>query len=113
MKFDEIQQTAVLFKHDIDTGEHEPIKQAPRRLPSAHRNWIKEEIQRLLKAGIIIRSNSPWASPIVIAPKEEIVLNKETGKREEIFAPRFCVDYRELNKITIMTDFQYPELMTF
>jgi dUTP pyrophosphatase len=99
-QFKEIAESATLFRHDIDTGDNEPIKQPPRRLPPAHKEWVKEETDRLMKGGIIRRSNSPWASPIVMAPKKEIVINKETGERTEIIAPRFCIDYRRLNKIT-------------
>ena len=55
-------------------------------------------------------TNSLWASPIVIVPKKKIVLNKETRKREEIIVPRFCIDYRELNKITKKDRFPIPQI---
>ncbi len=41
----------------------------------------------MLNAGVVRRSNSPWASPIVLVEK------KDGGVR-------FCVDYRKLNKVT-------------
>ena len=48
IKFEDIQQAATLFKHDIDTGDYELIDQAPKRLPPTHRKWVKEETDRLL-----------------------------------------------------------------
>ncbi len=43
----------VKFRHDIDTGDHPPIRQTPYRLPPVHIEWVKQEIQELLKAGTI------------------------------------------------------------
>ena len=34
-----------------------------------HVEWVKKELNILEAAGIIVRSVSPWASPIVIVPK--------------------------------------------
>ena len=45
----------------------------------------------LERAGIIERSISPWASPVVIVPKKSVP--GETPRR------RMCVDYRRINKL--------------
>ena len=78
-----------LLKMDIPTGDSPPITQRPYTLALKHVQWVQEEIEILEKAGIITKSVSPWASPIVIVPKK-------TAPGEP---PRrwMCVDYRMLN----------------
>ena len=58
-----------LIKMDIDTGENPPVCQRPYTLPLKHAEWVKKELNILEVAGIIVRSVSPWASPIVVVPK--------------------------------------------
>ena len=71
----------------IDTGDHPPIAKKPYTLALQHYDWVKEEIDKLLEAGVIRESHSSWSVPIVV------VLKGDGGKR-------LCVDYRTLNKIT-------------
>ena len=52
---------------------------------------MQREIETLEKAGIIERSISPWASPVVIVPKKSAP--GEPPRR------RMCVDYRRINKL--------------
>ena len=56
---------------EIDTGDSLPITQKPYTLPLKHATWVQKELEILEKAGVIVRSVSPWASPIVIVPKEQ------------------------------------------
>ena len=72
-----------LIKMDIDTGENPPICQRPYTLPLKHAEWVKKELNILEAAGIIVRSVSPWVSPIV--PKKSVP--GEPPKRH------MCVDY--------------------
>ena len=58
-----------LIKMDIDTGENPPVCQRPYTLPLKHAEWVKKELNILEAASIIVRSVSPWASPIVVVPK--------------------------------------------
>ena len=46
-----------------------PITQKPYTLPLKHTEWVQRELEILEKAGVIVRSVSPWASPIVVVPK--------------------------------------------
>src|SRR5690349_4952694 len=89
--FEEIKGSNILHKHDIDTGDAEPIRQAPYPLPYQYKQWVEEEIQTMLKNGIIEHSHSPWSSPIVIAPKKTT-----DGKT----TARLCVNYKKLNAKT-------------
>ena len=62
-----------------------PISQRPYNLPLKHADWVQKELDTLGKAGVITRSVSPWASPIVIVPKKT--------EPEEPPRRRLCVDY--------------------
>ena len=72
-----------LVTHHIDTGEHQPIKQLPRRMPFSLQSKAIQLVQEMLEQGIITSSASLWASPIVL-------VHKKNG------SIRFCVDYRNL-----------------
>ncbi|GKT33685.1 hypothetical protein ADUPG1_002589, partial [Aduncisulcus paluster] len=60
---------------------------ACRRIPRAHKEFLKQEIKTLLHDGIISDSEGEFFSPIVIVPKKG-------GKL------RLCIDFRDLNKVT-------------
>ena len=59
----------LLLEVEIDTGDSPPITQKSYTLPLKHTTWVQRELEILEKAGVIVRSVSPWASPIVIVPK--------------------------------------------
>ena len=80
-----------LITMDIDTGDSPPVCQKPYNLPLKHREWVQKELETLERAGVIVRSISPWASPIVIVPKKT-----EPGKPPR---RRLCVDYRVINSL--------------
>ena len=80
-----------LITMEIETGDSPPVCQRPYNLPLKHVDWVQKELDALEKAGVITRSVSPWASPIVIVPK-----------RTELGEPpkkRLCVDYRVINSL--------------
>ena len=80
-----------LITMDIDTGDSPPICQKPYNLPLKHREWVQKELETLEKAGVIVRSISPWVSPIVVVPKKT-----EPGEPPR---RRLCVDYRVINNL--------------
>ena len=75
----------MLVEMEIDTRNHPPIASKPYTLPLKHYDWVQKEIVTLERAGIIERSISPWASPVVIVPKKSAP--GEPPRR------RMCVDY--------------------
>ena len=92
MKFKDIFSTdssdirkTLLFEVEINSGDSLPITQKPYTLPLKHTTWVQRELEILEKAGVIVRSVSPWASPIVVVPKR--TAPGEPPKR------RLCVDY--------------------
>ena len=58
-----------MLEVEIDTGDSLPITQKPYTLPLKHTTWVQRELEILEKAGVIVRSVSPWACPIVVVPK--------------------------------------------
>ena len=73
--------------HDVDTGNAPPVRQQPRRIPTALQGVVDQHIGSMLKHGVIERTQSPWASPVVLAKKHDGTY-------------RFCVDYRKVNSLT-------------
>ena len=80
-----------LIEMEIDTGDSPPITQKPYTLPLKHATWVQKELEILEKAGVIVRSVSPWASPIVIVPKRTAL-----GEPPKM---RLCEDYRAVNSL--------------
>ena len=76
---------------EIDTGDSPPITHKHYTLPLKHVAWVQKELEILEKAGVIVRSVSPLASPIVVVPKR--TATGEPPKR------RLCVDYRAVNSL--------------
>ena len=77
-----------LMEHDIKLTSTDPVRSRPYPVPHTMRETVKAEIQKMLDMGIIYRTDSPYASPIVIVKKSD-------GSN------RFCIDFRKLNKITV------------
>ena len=58
-----------LIKMEINTSDCPLITPKPYTLPLKHAEWVQKRVRKSEKAGVIVRSVSPWASPIVIVPK--------------------------------------------
>jgi hypothetical protein len=82
---------------EIETDNAKPIYILPYRKSQVERVMIREEVEKMLRAGIIRPSKSPWSSPVVMVPKKD-------GSK------RFCVDYRKLNKVTQQDCFPLPRI---
>ena len=59
-----------LVKMDIDTGDSPPVSSRPYTLPLKHYELVQREIESLECAGVITKSMSKWASPIVVVPEK-------------------------------------------
>ncbi|GBL92230.1 Transposon Ty3-I Gag-Pol polyprotein [Araneus ventricosus] len=86
-----------MTQHRINTGDHPPIKQYPRRLPLARKEEADHLVKEMVDNGIIEESSGPWASPIVLVKKKD-------------GSTRFCVDYRKLNEITKKDSYPLPRI---
>ena len=83
--------------HRIRTTDCIPIRQKPYRIPQAYREEVLKELEEMEKQGIIEKSESEWASPLVIVTK------KDGGVR-------LCVDYRKLNQETKFDAYPMPRI---
>lgn len=81
--------------HKIETGNALPIKEKFRRTPAHFAEDEEGHLQKMLKAGIIEPSISEWAA----AP---VLIRKKDGSL------RWCVDYRQLNAVTIKDVYPLP-----
>ncbi len=77
-----------------------PVKQPSRRIPFAYQDEVKNDLKNMLNDGIIEKSSSEWASPLVL-------VRKSSGDL------RICVDYRKLNEATVLTSYPLPNLNNF
>ena len=87
-----------LITMDIDTGDSPPVSSRPYTLALKHHQWVQEEIKTLERAGVITKSMSPWASPIVVVPKKS-----QPGEPPK---KRLCIDFRKINNLqqTVITE---------
>ena len=80
-----------LITMDIDTGDSPPSAKKPYTLPLKHYDWVQQEIKSLERAGVITRSVSPWASPVIMVPKKSAP--GEPPRR------RMCIDFWAVNAL--------------
>ena len=88
-----------LVQHRIDTGINRPFKQQLRRHPMAYLPVIDEHVDKMLINDICEPSFSPWASNVVLVKKSDGTL-------------RFCIDYRQLNNLTVKDSYPLPRIDT-
>ena len=61
----------ILTEHRIIVNNEDPVRSKPYLLPYAVREELKGEIKDMLELGIIRKSDSPYASSIVIVKKND------------------------------------------
>ena len=57
-----------LIEMEINIGDSLPVVQSPYTLPLKHYDWVRQEIETFEKSGVIERSLSRWASPVIVVP---------------------------------------------
>ncbi|KAL0560668.1 hypothetical protein IC582_001078 [Cucumis melo] len=86
----------VEFAIELEPGTV-PISRAPYRMAPAELKELKVQLQELLDKGFIRPSVSPWGAPVLF-------VKKKNGSM------RLCIDYRELNKVTVKNRYPLPRI---
>ena len=77
--------------------ETTPISKAPYRMAPIEFKELKIQLQELLNKGFIRPSVSPWGAPVLFVKKKDGSM-------------RLCIDYRELNKVTVRNKYPLPQI---
>ena len=75
----------------------EPISIAPYQMAPAELKELKVKMEELLSKGFIKTSTSPWGAPVLFVKKKDGSLH-------------LCIDYRQLNKVTIRNQYPLPRI---
>ena len=75
----------------------EPISIPPYRMASAELRKLKAQLEEFLSKGFIRPSISSWGAPVLFVKKKNGSL-------------RLCIDYRQLNKVTIHNQYSLPKI---
>jgi hypothetical protein len=72
-----------------------PVNLRPYRFNPAQKDEVEKQVAQMLAQGIIRVSTSPYASPVILVLKKDLTW-------------RFCVDFRQLNAITVKNRYPMP-----
>nr|GEW76230.1 putative reverse transcriptase domain-containing protein [Tanacetum cinerariifolium] len=86
----------VEFQIDLILGVA-PVAQAPYRLAPLEMQELSDQLQELADRGFIRPSTSPWGAPVLFVKKKDGSF-------------RMCIDYRELNKLTVKNRYPLPKI---
>ncbi|GJS97564.1 putative reverse transcriptase domain-containing protein [Tanacetum coccineum] len=86
----------VEFQIDLIPGAA-PVARAPYRLALSKMKELSEQLQELSDKGFIRPSSSPWGAQVLFVKKKDGSF-------------RMCIDYRELNKLTVRNRYLLPRI---
>jgi len=86
----------VEFPIDLVPGTS-PISIVPYRMSAYELGGLKKQLEELLENQFISPSVSPWGAPVLLVKKKDGSM-------------RLCVDYRQLNKVTIKNRYPLPRI---
>ncbi|KAL0551536.1 hypothetical protein IC582_010625 [Cucumis melo] len=89
-------QREIDFTIELEPGTV-PISRAPYRMAPAELKELKMQLQEFLDKGFIWSSVSPWGAPVLFVKKKDGSM-------------RLCIDYRELNKVTVKNKYPMPRI---
>ncbi|GJS22667.1 putative reverse transcriptase domain-containing protein [Tanacetum coccineum] len=84
------------FHIDLIPGAS-PVVKSPYRLAPSEMLELSNQLKELQEKGFIRPSHSPWGAPVLFVKKKD-------------GAMRMCIDYRELNKLTIKNRYPLPRI---
>ncbi|GJT49478.1 putative reverse transcriptase domain-containing protein [Tanacetum coccineum] len=74
-----------------------PVAKSPYRLAPSEMEELSGQIKELQDKGFIRPSSSPWGAPVLFVKKKDVSF-------------RMCIDYKELNKLTIKNRYPLPRI---
>nr|GEX92756.1 putative reverse transcriptase domain-containing protein [Tanacetum cinerariifolium] len=74
-----------------------PVAHAPYQLAPSKMQELSNQLQELADRGFIRLSTSPWGAPVLFVKKKDGYF-------------RMCIDYRELNKLTVKNRYPLPRI---
>ncbi|GJU83634.1 putative reverse transcriptase domain-containing protein [Tanacetum coccineum] len=74
-----------------------PVARAPYRLAPSELKELSDQLKELSEKGFIRPSSSPWGAPVLFVKKKDGSF-------------RMCIDYRELNKLTVKNRYPLPRI---
>lgn len=83
--------------HRIEVSTNQPIRTPARRFTAEERRVMQQELEKMLKAGVVRPSQSPHV-------QEVVMVLKKTGDW------RFCIDFRPVNRVTIRDAHPLPRI---
>ena len=84
------------FRIELIPGA-KPVAKTPYRLAPSEMKELVKQIDELLQKGFIRPSTSPWGAPVLFVKKKDGSM-------------RMCIDYRELNKLTVKNRYPLPRI---
>nr|GFA52782.1 putative reverse transcriptase domain-containing protein [Tanacetum cinerariifolium] len=84
------------FRIDLIPGALQVIK-SPYRLAPSEMSELSSQLKELQEKAFIRPSHSPWGAPVLFIKKKDGTM-------------RMCIDYRELNKLTIKNRYPLPRI---
>ncbi|GKC24625.1 putative reverse transcriptase domain-containing protein [Tanacetum coccineum] len=84
------------FRIDLIPGAS-PVVRSPYRLAPSEMLELSNQLKELQEKGFIRPSHSPWGAPVLFVKKKDGSM-------------RMCIDYRELNKLTIKNRYPLPRI---
>jgi hypothetical protein len=74
-----------------------PVSRTPYRMSTPELVELKFQLREMMDKGYIRPSMSPWGAPVLFVKKKDGTL-------------RLCIDYRQLNKVTIKNKYPLPRI---
>jgi hypothetical protein len=96
--FSDVPTTTNLLKYEIKLKSDEPVRHRPYKVPVHFTESVEKELRKMLDMGWIEKTNSYYASPLVVVKKKGT---------DEL---RLCVSYKDLNRITVVDPMPQPDM---
>ncbi|GJS67549.1 putative reverse transcriptase domain-containing protein [Tanacetum coccineum] len=89
--------TSRVSRKKFESSGRRPSQMSPYPLAPSAMQELSEQLQELQEKGFIRPSHSPWGAPILFVKKKDGSFH-------------MCIDYRELNKLTIKNRYLLPRI---